>query len=307
MNAAASGEPARGTIAITGATGLVGRHLCDHFRAAGWQVRGLDRVQGSYPFREPGIQLFGCDLPDAIDPAGLAGADALVHCAYMTRHTTLAEARRVNELGTARLLELWRARGAGKFVFISSTSAREQALSYYGRSKFRIEQSLDLSRDLVIRPGLVLAAEGAGLFNRMVASLRRTRIAPVFDGGGQIIQTVYVGDLCAAIFQAIVAGRSGRFVVAEPTGRSMREFLRLVSARCGVRSRVVSIPSAPLLLVLRLTEGMRIPLPISSENVLGAQALVFEPSAADLKALGVEARGLEETLDRVLAPGAPVA
>ncbi len=294
-----------GRVAITGATGMVGRHLCDHFRAAGWQVRGLDRVRGIYPFREPGIEMYDCDLPDRIDPEGLRGAAALIHCAYMTRHTTLAEARRVNEEGTARLLELWRAGGGGKFVFISSTSAHEQAQSYYGRSKFRIEQTLDVTRDLVIRPGLVLAAEGEGLFHRMLGSLRRTGFAPVFDGGGQIIQTVYVGDLCAAILKAVGEGRSGRFVVAEPEGRPLRDFLRILGERCGVRARVVSIPSGPLLVVLRLAERLHVPLPVSSENVLGAKAMAFQASAADLRSLGVTARSLEESLALVLAPGRP--
>jgi nucleoside-diphosphate-sugar epimerase len=304
MSATMPGRPAGGCVAITGATGMLGRHLCDHFRAAGWQVRGLDRILGVYPYHEPGIELFPCDLPDHIDPAGFAGASVLIHCAYMTRHTTVAEARRVNEDGTARLYELWRSRGGGKFVFISTTSAHEGARSYYGQSKLRIEQRLDPARDLVIRPGLILAAEGEGLFHRLRDSLRRTQSAPVFDGGKQIIQTVYIGDLCAAIYKAVVEDRSGRFVVAEPEGRSMRDFLRLLADRCGVRCRIVSLPSAPLLVALRLLESLRIPLPVSSENVLGAQSLVFQSSAADLRALGVEARGVEESLKIVLpSPG----
>ena len=43
MSSAAGPGPAVGCVAITGATGMVGRHLCDHFRAAGLAV--LDRLR----------------------------------------------------------------------------------------------------------------------------------------------------------------------------------------------------------------------------------------------------------------------
>jgi nucleoside-diphosphate-sugar epimerase len=123
--------------------------------------------------------------------------------------------------------------------------------------------------------------------------------------GSDPLAVVYVGDLCAAFFKAIVEGRSGRFTVAEPKARSMREFLQIVADRRGVRCRFVSIPSAPLLMALRLTESLHLRLPISSENVLGAKAPVFEPSAADLQSLGVNARGLEESLASVCPSGPP--
>jgi nucleoside-diphosphate-sugar epimerase len=286
------------TCVVTGATGFLGRNLCERVAEDGWEVRGLARDTTGSPFSRPGITLFECDLPDRIDEAAFRGADVVVHCAYMSRHTTLAEARRVNEEGTARVLALTRAAGA-RFVFISSTGAHEDSLSYYGRSKLAIEGRLDLERDLVIRPGLILG--DGGLFQRISQSLARFGFVPVFDGGHQRIQTVHVADLCEAIVRAVDRGLTGRYVVAEPEGLELRELFHAIAARMGRRARLVPLPAAPLLVALRTAEAIGLRLPLTSENVLGARSLRTQPSEADLARIGVTVRSTADSLDDLMA------
>lgn len=283
----------RRTVAITGADGLVGSHLARHLASRGWSVRSLVRDPAGAPDR------FRCALPDEIDERGIAGADWLVHCAYTSRFRSLAEARRTNEEGTARVLALCRAHGV-RFCFVSTTSAHEGALSYYGRSKLALERSLEPERDLVIRPGLVLAPSGGGLFARIRASLERTGVVPLFDGGRQRVQTVHVRDLCAAFERALADERTGTFVVAEPDGVELRELFAVTARLLGIRARFVPLPSAPVLLALRAAERLRIPLPISSENLLGLRSLRVMPSRADLDSLGVRARPAAESLAAIL-------
>lgn len=291
-------ERGGGRLVVTGANGFLGRHLCDHFQARGWDVRGLVRDPSRYPFREPGVALYACDLPDRIDVSALRDADVLIHCAFTMRPTSPEVARRVNEDGSRRIRELAREAGIRRFVFISSTSAHDQAVSYYGRSKLAVERSLDPG-DLALRAGLILGSGDDGLFHRLVQSLRRTGMAPVVDGGRQIMQTVYVADLCAAIEVALRAGLVGCHVFAEPEGMPFRDFLRLVATTSGVRCRVLPLPAAPLLLALRLAERAGIALPISSENVLGLKSLRFQASSPEIARLGVRARPAAEALARI--------
>ncbi|MDQ3605985.1 MAG: NAD(P)H-binding protein [Gemmatimonadota bacterium] len=122
--------PRKGTLAVTGASGLLGRHLCDHFRRRGWEVRGLVRDPDAYPFSEAGVSLFRCNLPETLDEAALEGAEVLIHCAYTTRFAGLEQAQRVNEEGTRRVLAAARAAKVRRFVFISSISARPGAQWY---------------------------------------------------------------------------------------------------------------------------------------------------------------------------------
>lgn len=92
------------TVAVTGASGFIGGALCRTLAARGWEVRALVRQPERFAGL-PGARTFRCDLPDSIDEGALAGAGAVVHCAYATRETDLDRARRVNEDGTHALLE----------------------------------------------------------------------------------------------------------------------------------------------------------------------------------------------------------
>jgi len=292
-----------GVVAVTGATGFIGRYLCDHFRGLGWDVRALARTTSTYPFATEGIQIFSCDLPDRVDEDALNGAEVLVHCAYMTRYTELAAAKRVNELGTRKLLELARSRGVDRFVFLSSQSAHDEAESYYGRSKLELEKLFLPDRDVIFRSGLVLGKAGAGLFHRMCDMVRQSRILPLFGGGHQLIQTIHVQDLCRATEEVVRKELTGLFTVAEPRAMELRKFLRAIAARLGRRPLFVPFPMSPALTFLRTLEALRFPFPVSSENLLGLKCLRATETTEDLDRLGITVRSASESLDEILGPG----
>jgi nucleoside-diphosphate-sugar epimerase len=291
----APGGRAPGTIAITGASGLVGRYLCDHFRRRGWEVRGLVRGTSGYPFEEAGISLFRCDLPDVLEDASFRGADVVIHCAYATRFTGLDASRRVNEDGTRRVLAAARGAGVRRFVFISSTSAHRDAPSYYGRSKHALELLMDPGSDLVIRPGLVLASDG-GLFHRIRALVRRTPVVPLPGSGTQVVQTVHIDDLCTAVERALTREFAGALNVAEPDGCTMKELVRQIARLDGSRRYLLPVPIAPLYHCFRLLERLQVPFPASSENLLGLTSLRTVPVTADLDRLGMKVRPAAESL-----------
>jgi nucleoside-diphosphate-sugar epimerase len=285
-------------IAVTGATGFIGRHLCQHFRNLGWDVRALARNPGGYPFDVPGIRLHRCDLPDVIDRAAFDGASAVVHCAYMTRFTSRAAAERVNELGTRRVIGIARAARVDRLVFLSSQSAHTGAESYYGLSKLALESLFD--GEVVLRAGLVIGRAGSGLFHRMCATVRTARVVPLFDGGRQPIQTVHVSDLCHAVEQCLAKGLTGLYSVAEPGWQPMRQFLQEIARRMSRRPLFVPVPMAPALLALRAIERAGLAFPVSSENLLGLKCLRATDTARDLAMLGLKVRSAGDSLDEAL-------
>ncbi len=279
-------------IAITGAHGFIGRHLCDHFRRLGWEVRGLVRDTSKYPYRESGVQLFRCDLPDTMEPKALERVRVVVHCAYMTRFTDLEAARHVNEEGTRRLLAAGKAAGVERYVFLSSQSAHEEAQSYYGRSKLELEKLFSLDRDVILRPGLVTGESGDGLYHRMCKMVQNSKVIPLFGGGRQPIQTVRVEDLCLAIQAALEKGLSGLFTIAHPRVFEMRQLLRSIADDLGKKPIFLPFPMAPALLALRLIEGLHIPFPVSSENLIGMKCLRATDTTEDWSRLGIQPGGI---------------
>jgi nucleoside-diphosphate-sugar epimerase len=290
------------TVAITGASGLLGRHLCDYFRAKGWRVRALVRNITQYPFTEDGIDLYHCDLPDTIDVKSIEAADSLVHCAYMTRFTSLKQAEQVNVVGTRRVYEAARSAGVKRFVFVSTVSASASAKSYYGRSKHSLESTMDASRDLIVRPGLVLASDG-GLFCRIAEQVRSLPVIPVFSGGRQVLNTVHIDDLCSVFGWAMETGICGVITVAESLGITMRDLLREVMLRLGRRKPIVSVPGRPCVLVLQLAEHIGLRLPVSSENLKGLldmDATGLFPTD-DIKRSGIRIRHAAESIKELIS------
>lgn len=285
-------------VAVTGASGLIGRHLCRSLTASGWRVRALVRDPRRRPEPAERIERYQCDLPDTIDAAGLRGADVLVHSAFATRPRSTAEAQRVNEEGSLRLFDLARRQGVGKIVFLSSFSARPDAQSYYGRSKYRVEQQLDPQSDLVVRAGLVLASDG-GLFQRIVGMLQHARVLPLI-GGGRIVQTLHIDDLCQACRRAIELGVGGLLHVAERDGLPFYQLLRLVLEALRRRCLLVPVPVTPVLATLLTAERLGLKLAVSSENLLGIQALRPASVDDDLSRLGLAIRPAAESIAALL-------
>jgi NADH dehydrogenase len=245
-----------------------------------------------------GVTVSRLDLPDAVDPTTLAGADALVHAAWATRETDDARADRQNVGGTRTLVEAARAAGVRRIVFISSVAADAGAPNAYGRSKAAAERLLD-ARDLVVRPGTILARGGGGIFGLMRDLMVKLHVVPLFGGGGQPLQTVHVDDVCEAVARAIERGVAGTINVAEADPLSFRAVLRLAARRMGIRVVYLPLPFWPFLPAIRAMERFGLPTPLRSESLLGMKGLRAVPVADDLRRLDLRARPVGESLDDV--------
>jgi nucleoside-diphosphate-sugar epimerase len=221
------------TVAVTGATGFVGRHLLPALIEAGYYVRALTR-------RDPPFELQILADSVAWVPGLLSqkdtllslvqGADAVVHCAgaikALNRETFFA----MNDIGTANVLEAALAQPAlPRFVHISSLAAREPQLSPYAASKRLGEDKVLASRDkltaIVLRPPAVYGPGDMETFRifRMASlgfvptpmiSGARTSLVHVKDVVGSIMTALAVVEMPDAPIE-FDDGRSGGYTWAE--------------------------------------------------------------------------------------------
>jgi nucleoside-diphosphate-sugar epimerase len=131
------------TLAITGATGFVGRALVEQALAAGHHVRALTR--SPQPERDGVSWIDGAlNRPDSLVQL-VTGADAVVHVAGVVNAPDRAGFVAGNVDGTRAMLAASHQGCVRRFVHVSSLSAREPHLSNYGWSKAEAETLVEAS------------------------------------------------------------------------------------------------------------------------------------------------------------------
>lgn len=195
------------TVAITGVTGFIGKHIADNLLARGFSVRALTRTA-----REPRGNHFTWVRGALEDSASLAelvsGADFVVHCAGQVRGHAEAVFTESNVAGSLRLMQAAKETGRCKrFLFISSLAARHPELSWYAKSKCTAEQELSaIAGEIALGIFRPTAVYGPGdkemkpLFDWMLRG-----ILPRLGDSNARLSFLHVSDLAEAVGQWLIA------------------------------------------------------------------------------------------------------
>lgn len=125
-------------VAVTGATGFLGRYIVNDLLAAGHACRCWYRTDASRTgFADgPCVWVRGTLGDRKAADEFVAGADAVIHAAlhhpggrFMGGEGDIVEFVERNVLGTVQLIEAARRRGASRFVFISTCAVHDVILS----------------------------------------------------------------------------------------------------------------------------------------------------------------------------------
>ena len=130
-------------VAVTGASGFVGRAVVRRLVETGWPVRVLVRRRAPGLEHAAVVPVQGSLEDEASLQRLVAGATAVVHCAGVVAAPSAAAFSEVNVLGSARLFAA--AAGAAtrpRILLLSSLAAREPRLSAYAHSKGAAEKIL---------------------------------------------------------------------------------------------------------------------------------------------------------------------
>ena len=197
-------------VALTGATGFVGRRTLDLLLERGHEVRALTRR--SQPASDRVVWIEGAlDRPGSLD-ALVAGADATVHVAGVVNAPDRAGFVAGNVEGTRAMAEAATRAGLRRFVHISSLAAREPGLSLDGWSKAEAERVI-MASDLdwnIVRPPAVY---GPGDLEQLdMFRLARFGLALIPPPGR--LSAIMVDDLARLI--VALAERGNARVVYEP-------------------------------------------------------------------------------------------
>jgi nucleoside-diphosphate-sugar epimerase len=242
-------------VAVTGATGFLGRYLVLALAAAGHRVRILARRPSDHPqLAQLEFETVAGDLSDRHALRELIeGVDAVIHAAALIKAPNAAAFRAVNVDGTLNLARaINEGQGAQRVLLVSSLAAREPQLSAYAQTKRASEEVLSSrlgsrSEWAIVRPCAIYGPwdrETLGLFRAISRG-----IAPRVRVANARVALIHAADAARAIATLCDRGPAGAiFELADerPEGYSWDEIISTAEATLQVRAAALPVPGVAL-------------------------------------------------------------
>ena len=233
-------------VAVTGASGFIGRCVCAALSAAGHEAVGVDLRNDRFPH-----------------------ADVVVHLAAIAHGSaSAAELERVN-VALARQVGILAASHRASLVFLSSVKVHGESSTLqftensplapqdlYGESKARAEQALRAIPGLrlaVLRPPLVYGPGVRANFLWLMKAIARGWPLPLASVRN-CRSLIYVGNLADAILACL--GREGTYIVSDGHAVSTPGLCGEIGRALGRPARLFHFP--PRLLPTKLAASLEV-------------------------------------------------
>lgn len=259
---------------VTGASGFVGRPLCEEMLRRGWQVVAAVRSFGQAP---PGVEVATVGAMDGETDwrSALRGVEVVIHLAARVHIMgsngavdPLGEFHAVNVDGTLHLARQALQAGVRRFVYLSSVKVNgEQTLpgqrfteedapaplDPYGISKYEAEEGLRTlvqqtgMEVVIIRPPLVYGPGVKANFLNMMKWLSKGVPMP-FGAINNRRSLVALGNLIDLVITCLdhPAAANQTFLAADGEDLSTTELLRRMAQALGRPARLLPLPVSVL-------------------------------------------------------------
>ncbi len=300
-------------VTVFGGSGFVGRYIVRKLAKLGYRIRVAVRRPDLAGHLQPlgavgqikGIQA-NLRYRWSVDRA-VEGADAVVNCVGILYQAGAQRFDAVQTFGPRAIAEAARAQGIKSVVHLSAIGADAASDIGYLRSKGEGEAGMleTVPEAVILRPSILFGPED-GFFNRFAAMAGLAPALPLFGGGKNLFQPVYVGDVAAAAVKG-VAGEAKPGTVYElggPEVLSFRECMELMLETIDRKRLLVPVPyGVGRIMGSVLGLAPKPPLTRDQVRMLEFDNVVSEEAEADgrtLAGLGIEPTALDVVLPTYL-------
>jgi len=193
-------------IAITGATGFVGREVVRQAVAAGYPLRAIVRdPREARGLAEAGVELFHGNVIHAPTLEGaFTGCKAVIHLVGIINEWKENTFQRTHVDATTNVLDAAKRAGVKRFVHMSALGTRADAVSRYHQTKWAAEEAVRKSglAWTILRPSLIYGP-GDRSVNVLAKLVRLSPLVPVLGNGNSKVQPIAVENVAASFVAAI--------------------------------------------------------------------------------------------------------
>ncbi len=241
----------QGLIALTGATGFVGRYVVEELVRQNIPVRVLVRSPKKADWLD-GVDICTGSLAEPKALASLVdGAETIIHCAGAIKAKNLNCFNEINVVGMKRVIKAGVDAKVSRFIHISTIAAREPKISDYAASKRQGENALHRHGEnmkwLILRPPAVYGPRDKATLPLIKMFLGKIAFIP--GSKKNRISMIFAQDLARAIVIAATAKKFKSKMTHElhdgaNDGYSWKELARLAGESTGKKIWCYFLPKA---------------------------------------------------------------
>jgi NADH dehydrogenase len=238
-------------VTVFGGSGFLGRHVVRALCRQGWRVRvAVRRPHLAGDVKLAGdvgqVQLVQANVRNRPSiKRALENADAVVNLVGILAERGAQNFQGTQALGASNIAKLAAECGIASFVLVSAIGASKDSKANYARTKAEAEASTReaIPTAVILRPSILFGPED-GFFTMFA---RMARLAPVLPliGGATKFQPIYVGDVAAAVANALRPGNQGKtFELGGPRVYTMKELLVYITREIDRPRMLLPIPTS---------------------------------------------------------------
>jgi uncharacterized protein YbjT (DUF2867 family) len=292
-------------VTVYGGSGFLGRHLVRALAKRDYRIRvAVRRPDLAFHLQPLGRvgQIHAVQANLRYGPsveAAARDAHVLVNLVGLLFERGRQRFEAVQAYGAEQVALAASAHGA-RLVHVSAIGADANSRSAYARSKAEAERLVlaALPQAVIIRPSVIFGPED-DFFNRFAALARISPALPLIGGGTNRFQPVFVGDVAAAIAQAVDGNAKAGTIyeLGGPEVLTFEQLMRYVLATIERRRLLIPVPFFAAKIKAAMLQYLPKP-PLTPDQVelLKVDNVVSESAKAEgrtLQGLGIEPELLE--------------
>ena len=305
------------TVLVTGASGFVGRHICEGLVRIGHPVRGLGRQVPVRKNRVDGVEYIrGVDVADAVTLTSemFAGVDAIIHLVGIIQEAPRKGQtfQRVHVEGTRNVVdEALRAGFDGRFIYMSAIGSSMNSPSVYSQTKYQAERIVIGSKlpYTIFRPSLVIGSDGEFVAQMKdlvlhggLSAAAPFPVIPVPGPGFNLFQPIWIDDLVECVVQSLGRGDTINQVyeVGGATQLSFNELLKGFARSLGKPKKPLLHAPIPLLYAAATVMEKILPKPpVTRDQLRNLELDNITTSQAAKEVFGLTPKTFDEMLAKI--------
>ncbi|MCF6317914.1 MAG: NAD-dependent epimerase/dehydratase family protein [Proteobacteria bacterium] len=261
------------TALVTGATGFLGKHLCQKLVDQGWQVYALCRSPQKAQELNSKVHIIIGDIlsPEAFTNQLPHNIDGLFHTAASTntwfKNNELQT--RTNIQGTKNMLAVAKQIQVKRYIHISSIvvygmhstlknvvetlpKLGNESFINYVKTKTASEKIVLNTKNLntvIINPTQIIGPCDKHNWARLIKMIAENKLPSIPNGSGSFVD---VRDVAAGIIQAYHHGEEGNNYLLGGTDMSFNEFVNKIASKLNVQATKVQLPNFLLMALAKM-------------------------------------------------------